>query len=216
MCREKEFREAFEPANGRGLPCCFTEKGERYGRVFPTFSPSGAAAPVVSPEPAHPALAGGPPALSGVGVGDHAPADPGGGRPALLRALSAGAAGHSGTGCRPGGAAPQALGGAGVLQPGAQPPEGGPGGVRTVRRRAARRLRGGKGAARHRRVHRRGHLFHRLWPAYPGGGRQCAAGGVPHHRRRNPGGFPSAQAAVPGRNWRPSIRRGRPGTSPRR
>ena len=57
----------------------------------------------------------------------------------------------------------------------AQPAKGGAGRGGTIRRRAARQLRGASRIAGHWRLHRRGCGKPCIWPAVRRGGRQCAA-----------------------------------------
>ena len=170
------------------------------------------------PEPAHPRPGGRTPSPIGCGCRRSCSSRPGWRPccPTYERFLAA-LPDVAGTGCRPGGAAPQALGGAGVLQPGAQPAEGRPGGGGAVRRRAARRLRGGC----------------RRCPASastpPGPSSPsplaCPTPAVDGNVLRvvcritgdeTPVDSPALKRRMPGGTARPSIRRGRPGTSPRR
>ena len=152
------------------LSFIFNKESKTSGKHRP--GPAG----MVLPEPAHPALPHRPQPLPRLAERDHAAADPRFGGAAVLRALSGGAAGHPGAGGLRGRKAAQALGGSGLLQPGAQPPESRPHRLRGVRRRASGRLRRPPRPARHRGLHGGGHRVHQLRAGRACRGRKCAAG----------------------------------------
>ena len=120
-----------------------------------TIQDGAAAARLVSGARAHAAMACRPRAVPRVALGDHAAADARRGRARVLRALSCGRAGCVRARGAAGGAAAQALGGAGILQPRAQGAGMRPR-DRCARRRLAGHGRGAAGAAGHRAVHGRG------------------------------------------------------------
>ena len=171
------------------------------GNFPPGRGRAGTARGLVPAKRPRPPLAAGADALPGVGVGDHAPADPGGGGQALLPAVSGGPARHPRPRRRAGGAALKALGGPRLLQPRPQPAKGRPADHGAVRRGDAALLRAAARPGGVRGIYGRGGGVYRIRHPGPGGGRQRPAGLFPaaggrerRARPRRPQRVPAASA----------------------